>query len=570
MTRLQLAAWLIGHTRALLAPLTVSVVARIVHQLLGVGLLAIAVAAVGRAASGEEVAVWPLVGWLAALALVKAALRYVEHYAGHWVAFTALQRLRELFFQRLIPQAPAGTTGRAGAELTERATRDIDRVEVFFAHTIPPAVSAVVVPAIALTWLGVTVDGRLAGLIACFVGMMLIVPIWSSRAGWRAAHRVAEARGALAARLGDDVQGVREVLAFEAQGARREALDRQSGELARARSAAARIRSERLLVGVLLQAFSIIVPLAAGSAAGLPAQSVALALAVAVGLWVPVRGIEGFMSGLDAAFAATDRIRTVIDAAPLVQDPEQPLRFPDRTEIEFDMVAVRHPDSDQVTVRGVTARIEHGSWSYVVGVSGSGKSTLASLLVRAIDPENGAVRIGGVDARLIAVTELRRGVAFVPQHPTLVSGTVAENLRLAAPEAADEQLLAALEMTALAEWAASLPQGWDTPVRAHGVSVSGGQLQRLALARALVADPAVLVLDEALSQLDEATAVSIRAAITVRRPGLTVLEVTHRADLIPDDAEVLVIDRGRLVEAGAAGRLRAELGAFTRLEMRGA
>ena len=274
------------------------------------------------------------------------------------------------------------------------------------------------------------------------------------------------------------------------------------------------------------------------------------------------------MSGLDAAFAATDRVRATVDAIPIVRESAHPASFPERSEVEFDLVTVRHPGSDRHAVRGITARIEPGSWSCIVGVSGSGKSTLASLLVRGLDPASGAVRIGGVDVRTLSLDELRRRVALVLQHPTLVSGTIADNLRLAAPDAADAQLREALEIVSLDDWVASLPLGLNTPVRAQGVSVSGGQLQRLAIARALVADPALLVLDEALSQLDSTTAASVRSTITMRCPSLTVLEVTHRADLVPDQAEVLVIDAGRLVEAGAAEILRAERGAFSRLEAR--
>nr|MBP8921836.1 ABC transporter ATP-binding protein [Micropruina sp.] len=152
-SRIGLTRWLIGHTRRLVPVLGVAVVARIAGQLMGVALLVLAADAIARTSSGTAVSLPGLVGLLAAVALGKALLRYLEHYAGHWVAFTALQRLRELFFDRLIPQAPAATTGRAGAELTERATRDIDRIEVFFAHTLPPAVAAVAVPGVALAWL---------------------------------------------------------------------------------------------------------------------------------------------------------------------------------------------------------------------------------------------------------------------------------------------------------------------------------------------------------------------------------------------------------------------------------
>src|SRR5699024_6999260 len=161
-SRLDTAGWLVSRTRGLLAPLIASTLARIVSQQLGIALLVLMAAALARAVAGEAPRAGALAAILVVLALLKAGLRYAEHYAGHWVAFTARQRLRVLFVTALIPQAPAATRGRAGAALVGTATRDIDRIEVFFAHTFPPAVSAVIAPSIALTWLGTAVDAGLA------------------------------------------------------------------------------------------------------------------------------------------------------------------------------------------------------------------------------------------------------------------------------------------------------------------------------------------------------------------------------------------------------------------------
>ncbi|MFT4305595.1 MAG: ABC transporter transmembrane domain-containing protein, partial [Microbacterium sp.] len=302
--RAQIARWLVGRTRPLLPTLAVSVVARIANQLFGVALLVIAATTVADAATGRPIDVPALIVWLAGVALAKALLRYLEHYAGHWVAFAALQRLRELLFARLVPQAPAATQGRAGAELTERAIGDIDRIEVFFAHTLPPAVAAFAVPAITLVWLGATVDAVLAAALAPFVLAVLLVPITAGSVTWRAARSVGAARGALAARLGDDIQGTREILALDAAGTRLRGLEAADRRLSAARTAAGRIPAIRGAVTVLLQAAALLALTVVAGSSGAPFAATVCALAVAVGLWAPARGVDDFAAGLDAALAA--------------------------------------------------------------------------------------------------------------------------------------------------------------------------------------------------------------------------------------------------------------------------
>jgi ABC-type multidrug transport system fused ATPase/permease subunit len=569
-SRWELTRWLVGHTRALLPALGLSAVSRVVNQILAVALLVTVAYALGRAAAGQPVDGWALAGGLVLVALVKAALRYLEHYAGHWVAFTALARLREFFFARLIPQAPAATQGRAGAELTERATRDIDRVEVFFAHTFAPAVSALLVPTIGLGWLASAVDPRLALAILPFVAAVMVVPLLWGRGTWHSARRVAARRGEIAARVGDDIQGVREVLGFGIADRRLAGLAEADRRLGAARSEVGRNLGFRAASLLLLEAAGLIVLLAVGLAQQLPAGQIAVGLAVAVGLWAPARGIDDFVAGLDAAFAAAARVREVTDGVPLVTEPAEPVDAPrgDPVAVALDHVSLRYPVGQALALDQVSVGFLAGAHSCVAGVSGSGKSTLAGLLLRGWDPTAGIVRLHGTDLRDLRLTHVRERIGLVPQHPTLLSGTVLENLRLAAPEATEGQVREALAVAGLDEWLASLPDGLDTPVSERGLNVSGGQLQRIALARTLVAAPEILVLDEALSQLDSATAAAVRRKLAVHRAGLTTIEITHRADLIPGDTFVVVLDAGRVIEQGTAADLRATGGAFTHLEAR--
>lgn len=592
-SRRELTGWLISQTRGLLAPLGLAVIARVLGQLLGVALFVVAATLLIRAASpqlsGQSIGIGTAVTWLAGIAIAKALLRYGEHYAGHYVAFTSLQRLRDAFFSRLVPQAPAATQGRAGAELTSRATSDIDRVEVFFAHTLPPAVSAVAVPAIALLWLGIAVEPWLALTLAVAVLALLALPLLTRRGAVDSADAVARVRGQIAERLGDDVQGMREILGF---GITEQRLDGLEDIDAARTTAAAQVGTSQAIragLSVLLQGSGLIAVLLVGAGIGASPAAIMTALAVRVGLIGPARGFEDYITGLDNAFAATARIREIMDAVPAVSDSASrtaPAAFaatgdareseagsgPAATasrsgaaaSVEFDDVTFSYdPNAGPQALECVTLHAEAGTWTHIVGVSGSGKSTLAGLLLRGWDPESGVVRLAGTDVRELPLAELRSRISLAPQRPTTLRGTLRENVTLAAPDATDEQIAAALTLAGLPDWTERLAE----PVGARGQSLSGGQLQRLSLARALLPNPQVLIIDEGLSQLDADTAAKVRQRLQSIE-NLTIIEITHRADLIDDTAAVWVLDLGTVVESGTAGQLRSRNGPFQRLEAR--
>ncbi|MBD8021560.1 ABC transporter ATP-binding protein [Brevibacterium gallinarum] len=605
--RRELTGWLIGQTRGLLAPLGLAVIARVLGQLLGVALFVVAASLLIRAAgpqlSGQSVGIGVAVAALAGMAIAKALLRYAEHYAGHYVAFTSLQRLRDAFFARLIPQAPAATQGRAGAELTSRATSDIDRIEVFFAHTLPPAVSAVAVPASALTWLAVAVDPRLALTLTLTVAALLALPLLTRRGAVDSANAVARVRGQIAERLSDDVQGMREILGFGIAEQRLDGLARVDAARTTAAAQVGANQAARAGLSVLLQGGGLIAVLLVGASTGASPAAIMTALAVGIGLIGPARGFEDYITGLDNAFAATARIREIMDAAPAITDfasstaaaapaatgdaPESEAAPDPRAAasrsgtaaspsgtaaslsdaaagVEFDDVTFGYdPNAGPRALDGVTLHAEAGTWTHIVGVSGSGKSTLAGLLLRGWDPESGVVRLAGTDVRELPLAELRSRISLAPQRPTTLRGTLRENLTLAAPDATDEQIAEALTLAGLPDWTQRLAE----PVGARGQSISGGQLQRLSLARALLPNPQVLIIDEGLSQLDAETAAEVRQRLQSIE-NLTIIEITHRADLIDDAAAVWVLDLGKVVESGTASQLRSHTGPFQRLEAR--
>lgn len=573
--RLGLSRWLLTHTRELLRPLGLAIVLRVIGQLVGVALLVVAVDGVVRALStGNGDVLGPTVVWLVVLALVKAVLRYLEQYSGHYVAFAALASLRRLFFARLAPQAPAATDGASSGDLSARATRDIDRVEVFFAHTVPPAVSAVVVPVVALLWTAIAVDPMLAlVMLPVPVLVVAVVPFLSGGLTWRATRRRGEVSGRIAGHVSDSVDGVREILGFDHRGARLAELDQLGRASGRAAARVSGVAGVRAALVQAVQFGGIVAVLVVGASRAAEGSSdavdVALAIAVLIGIAGPTRAVDGFVADLDASFASAARLFEVLEREPVVTDvatatPRTTVGSADA--VRFDAVSFSYPGAPRPAVTDVTWSVAHGSHVAVVGVSGSGKSTLTALLARTWDSASGTVLLHGENVREIPLSDLRGRVAIVNQRPFVFGRSLRDNVLLGAPDASDEDIASALRTAALDEFVASLPEGLDTPVRERGARLSGGQLQRLALARALVTDPDVLVLDESTGALDPATEATVRERLAEWAGGRrTIIEVTHRVDQVLGTDEVLVLDRGRVVERGAPRDLAEADGPFASL-----
>jgi len=486
--------------------------------------------------------------------------------------------LRNDFYRKVEPQAPAGLAATHTGELLARVMKDIDRIEVFYAHTIAPSLAAVIVPVLALTAMGVGFDPLLAILLVPFlVGVGLLVPVWSNRAAADAATDLRLARGRLSQHLTDGIQGIREVLAF-GYGQRRVAELRDLGRQATdaharmSRMMAVRRGLNELLVGAGIAAVLLVGANRVQSGV-LSWVDLTVVLAIALVSFGPVLGVEEFIAALEQAFAGARRLWEVTDRPPTVTEAALPKTAGnlERT-ITFDDVVFAYPsampDLTPNAVDGVSFQVASGSRVAVVGASGSGKSTLVSLLLRFWDVDTGAIRIGDVDVRDLALRDLRDLVAVVDQRTYLFNDTVANNVRLAAPDATQDQLEAACRAAALHDTIVAMPEGYDTVVGEMGERLSGGQRQRLAIARALLKDAPILVLDEATSQLDVHTEREVQEQLERLVEGRTTLVVAHRLSTIRDADAIVVMDRGRIMEVGRHSELLAAGGAYAALRAR--
>lgn len=530
-----MARWLLHFGRPVIWPLAVSALCRIAQLLVGIGLMAYAAATVVNAAIGSSTpGPWAVLGIIIGLATVKGVLHYVEQYSGHWVAFKALAMLRMFFFERLAALGPAGTATRRSGDLLTRATRDIDQVEVFFAHTVVPAVAAVVVPVIAVGTLAGTGNGALAAVIAVFAVLIgWVIPLFARGAGAAAAARASVARGAVSAHLADTVSGLREIVAYEAQGSRAAEAELLEDDLADRMRAQSRYPSLRAGVDAIAVGAMLLTVVGVGAALGESVTAVAVVVAVAVALLPALNAVGACADALPETRAALARVRAIDDAAPAAPDATGDPAAADLPAgppaVRFDGVTFRYPGTDPALVAAAVDDIELevavAERVAIVGPSGSGKSTLGALACRVWDADSGTVFLGGVDVRRIPLERLRAAVTVVDQAPFFFRGTLADNLRLVAPGASDTDLLEALGVVDLAD----LPGGLDTVLGERGTRLSGGQLQRLAIARGLLRGGDLLIFDEVTSQLDEATEALVLERLDARLQGVTVLWITHRA-----------------------------------------
>ncbi len=579
-SRATLVRWLLGVTRPVLPPLLASTLCRIIDALSGVALFALgayAVASTGLAMVNKSPvpAMWPVLTVMAGLSLLKAALRYVEQFLGHLVAFKALELLRGQIFRSLIPRSPrVGTTSRSG-DLLSRATKDVDRIEVFFAHTLAPAVSAVITPIVVLTAIGLKVSWPVALTVLPLVVLQLfIVPRLGSGASLEASRSASALRADLTQHVTDTIQGMSEVVGYGRGQERLDEMARIDAEITGASRPTGQWTAVRRGVNQLASLIAPIVVVmigsmlpATGSGAGVPL--LAAAAAAVLRMTETVRGVEELAGALNASFASAERVWEVVNAPVEVRDGAQELTSGISHEVLWQDVSYSYPSTAAQAVRGVSLRARAGKWTCIVGASGSGKSTLAQLAVRFDEPTSGRILIDGQDVADLRALSLYQEIGMVDQRVHLMRATIADNVRLAAPSASEAQVLRACRAACIDEDIEALEDGYDTLVGERGQSLSGGQRQRLALARALLARPGVLILDEFTSHLDPDLDERVRIGVRTYLPQATIIEITHRLQWSEQADHVVVMDAGTVVQAGPPAKLLSEPGPLRTLTARG-
>jgi thiol reductant ABC exporter CydC subunit len=536
----------------------------------GIALLATSAWLISRAAQHPSVvALGVAVIGVRFFAISRGLCRYAERLVGHDTALRVLAELRVRVYDRLEGLAPAGLPAFRSGDLLARIVHDVDSLQELMIKVLPSYGTVVVVGAATtgLVWHFLPSAGVV--LAVGLVAGATVIPSCTTGFGRRRARREAGARGELSTRMVDLIDGAPELVAF---GAIDDQLDRVAAadaELsaiaaATALSGGAGAGAVTLLGGVVVWA-TLLVGVPAVHAGRLPGPMLAVLVLVPLAAFEMVLGLPPAAQALERVRESGARVFEVIDTPAVVADPPSPRRLGHGPHhLHLHDVRARYGSTRPWALDGVDLDLPPGRRIAIVGQSGAGKSTLGSVLLRFL-PYAGSVTLDGVELTELSGEAVRKVVGLAAQDAYVFDTTLRENLLLARRDASEAALWDVLERVRLRDWVEGLPLGIDTPVGGHGAGMSGGQAQRMGIARILLAGFPVVILDEPSEHLDTATADALVADLIDLTWGRTTVLITHRLTGLDAMDEILVLEDGRVVErgshaelVGAGGRYAAE------------
>lgn len=505
-------------------------------------------------ATGDKGAVMVAAAIYLGLLMGQYVAQRWAHYAVAWVGERFLRRLRRAVFAHLLRLDMAFFDRSKTGVLVSRMTSDIESLNAFVNEGAVLALTNILtVLAVTVAMLVVDVQLTLATLvvIAFLVGLSILF----QRRVASAYDKVRERIGRVLASLQEGITGVRVVQAFTQEGQQSAAFSHVNERFVDANMEAARQISWYFPSVSLLRVLGIAAVVGLGGVrvidGTLTTGSLFAFLLLLDWFFAPIVNLANVYNLLQAALAALDKLFGLLDERPTVEERPGAFDLPEPVEGALAVSGLEFGYTSGIEVlHGIDLEAAPGERVAIVGETGSGKSTIAKLVMRLYDPTGGSVTVDGVDLRDVTFSSRAAAVTLIPQDDFLFNGTLRDNIRYGKPEATDKEIADVLRAMGLTDWVDGLEEGLDTPVRERGSRFSAGERQLLALARAFLVDPAVIVLDEATSSLDPETEIRVEGALRVLLAGRTSVVIAHRLRSAMRSDRVVMVDGGRIIATG--------------------
>jgi ATP-binding cassette subfamily C protein CydC len=516
----------------------------------GIALTGVASYLIARAAVVDDVAALTVAfAAVRGLAVGRAGFRYLDRFVSHSLTLRSLTRLRTWFYAAVEPLAPAGLTAHRSGDLMVRAVADVQTLEGFFVRAMVPAVGGAIAVAFVFLLLGAFSWPIALVVTILLLTVAIVLPLLFSRLGAQPSKDIITARAELQAGVVDQVRGLADLTVFDVDNTHRRRVFELSAFLEQAQDRLATVRGAALGTTALLVGLAALVVLALAiprvGSGELNGVYLAMLVLVAVASFEAVQGMPMVLQQITASREAASRVFDLIDAPPPVSDPSCPAQAPEHFDLELRNVCFSY--GAKRALQDVSFVLPQGHALGIVGESGSGKTTLVNLLLRLWEFDSGEVLVGGRDIRSYGGDDLRSYFSVVPQHVHLFNGTIRDNLQVANPDATEGQIEAACNAALLGDFIAKLPRAYETQVGEQGLLISGGERQRIAVARMLLKDAPFVVLDEPTANLDAETELALVTSLRPLLDGKTALIISHRPAVLDLANEVVEIAGGRLV-----------------------
>ena len=555
---LQIMAQLIGLVRPLLHVMLGAIVLGVIGYLCAICLTILAGQALVKGLSGEAVGTGVFAVLIIA-AVLRGVLHYAEQYCNHFIAFKLLAIIRHKVFAALRKLCPAKLEGRDKGNLISIITTDIELLEVFYAHTISPIAIGTLVSLIMIIFIGSyhVLAGGLA--LGGYVLVGAVIPLWNGRKGAFKGMEYRTAFGELNSFVLDSLRGLDETIQYSQGNKRRSAMQERSMELGKMQQVLSGLEGkQRSLTNLVILVCSfgmLLMCLALQQQGALDFYGVVTCTIAMMGSFGPVVALSNLSNNLHQTLASGERVLSLLEENPMVEEivgeveknPEAGVQTAgEQSFAGASLQDVTFAYQEEIILKDYSLDLAPGRITGIHGASGSGKSTALKLLMRFWDVQRGQVDVNGKDVRKTPTKALREMQSYMTQETHLFHDSIANNIAIAKPDATREEIMEAAKKASIHNFIMSLPKGYDTEVGELGDTLSGGEKQRIGIARAFLHDAPMLLMDEPTSNLDVLNEGIILKSLKEACKDKTVVLVSHRKSTMNVADVVYEMAQGRL------------------------